>query len=68
MVLADGQRFCVCCRKPLPWVSKMTRRLVTEADANRNDWAGERNSDGSLWVDMCLQCQIARSDHEKRSQ
>jgi hypothetical protein len=66
-VLGGDQRSCVCCEKPLPWASKTTRRVVTEAEANDNQWPVQRHLDGTLSVDMCLQCQIARSDQQKRA-
>jgi hypothetical protein len=47
-------------------VSKMTRPVITEAEADSNQRVGERNSDDTISVHMCLQCQIARSDHQKR--
>jgi hypothetical protein len=44
---------------------KKTRPVVTEAEANDNQWPLQRHLDGTLSVDMCLHCQIARSDQQK---
>jgi hypothetical protein len=38
----------------------------TEAEANNNEWPIQRHIDGTVCVDMCLQCQMARSDRQKR--
>jgi hypothetical protein len=58
MVLTGGRRSCVCRAKPLPWASKTTRPVVTEAEANNNQWPIQRHIDGTVCVDMCLQCQL----------
>jgi hypothetical protein len=43
----------------------MTQYNVSVQEANDNRWAGRENSDGTVAVDMCLQCQIDRSGRQK---
>jgi hypothetical protein len=38
---------------------------VANDEADTFHWAGERNSDSTVTVDMCLQCQITRSERAK---
>jgi hypothetical protein len=44
----------------------MTRSTVTSVEAAAKQWAGEKNNDGTVSVDMCLQCQIARAGGQDR--
>jgi len=46
--------------------SKLTLVSVLRKEAEEKGWAGEENSDGTLTVDMCLQCQIDRSENQKK--
>jgi hypothetical protein len=57
---------CVRCGKALPPASKMSRLAVTSAEATTNQWLGEENVDGTVSVEMCLQCQILRSARSER--
>jgi hypothetical protein len=66
MAPGSEQRACVICGKPLPAASKMTRSAVSFVEAASKQWAGEKNNDGTVSVDMCLQCQIARADEQSR--
>lgn len=54
----DGQRACVICHQLLPQRSKLTVASIPREEAERNHWTGRLNSDGTLAVHMCLQCQI----------
>lgn len=62
---SDEPRTCVICRQPLPPKSKLTMANVAREEAERSGWAGEQNSGDTVTVNMCLQCQIARS-HTRR--
>jgi hypothetical protein len=66
MTPGSEQRACVNCGKLLPSASKMTRSAVSSVEATSKQWAGDKNNDGTISVDMCLQCQIARSDSQNR--
>lgn len=56
-----NREICVICRQPLPPKSKLTTANVAREEAERSGRAGEPNADGTIVVDICLQCQIARS-------
>jgi hypothetical protein len=58
-------RNCVICHQPLPPRSKLTLASVPQNEADENGWAGQTTSDGTLTVDMCLQCQIDRAKNQK---
>jgi hypothetical protein len=58
---------CVECRQPLPGMSKLTKQVVPEEEAAEKHWHGTRNEDGTITVSMCLQCQIDRAEHLKKS-
>jgi hypothetical protein len=45
----------------LPSASTMSRTVVASTEAAANQWSGEDNADGTVSVNMCLQCQITRS-------
>jgi hypothetical protein len=57
---------CVICRQPLPQTSKLTLVTVSRDEAEQNGWTGHENPDGTLKVDMCLQCQIQRSNSRRQ--
>jgi hypothetical protein len=59
------QRACVNCQQPLPPRSKLTLATVPRDESERNGWTGQQNSEGTMTVDMCLQCQIDRSNRRK---
>jgi hypothetical protein len=62
---SNKQRSCVRCGQALPSMSKLTQQRVANDEADTFHWAGERNSDSTVTVDMCLQCQITRSERAK---
>jgi hypothetical protein len=59
--MGERSRACVRCGQLLPPASKMTRLIVTKAEAQSNHWIGEEKADGFIEVDLCLQCQIDRA-------
>ncbi len=52
---------CVVCHQPLPRNSKVTLVSVPREEAEQNWWTAYEKPDGTVIVDMCLQCQIDRS-------
>ena len=58
---------CVQCHQPLPSMSKLNKQAVPEEEAAAKGWTGTRSGDGTVIVNMCLQCQIERSERSKRS-
>jgi hypothetical protein len=53
---------CAVCHQPLPRNSKLTLASVSREEAEQNGWTGHENPDGTVTVNMCLQCQIDRSN------
>jgi hypothetical protein len=39
----------------------MDRSTVTKAEVQSKQWRGEEQANGSIEVDLCLQCQIDRA-------
>ena len=52
---------CVICLQPLPRNSKLTTASVSPKETVQNGWTGEKNPDGTVMVNMCLQRQIDQS-------
>jgi RNA polymerase subunit RPABC4/transcription elongation factor Spt4 len=63
--MASFQRACVNCKNLLPSASKMSRLAVPSDEAASKQWLGDSDDDGTVIVDMCLQCQIERSERER---
>ena len=61
MQLSGKQRSCVACGQVLPKGSKLTSYRASGAEAVREGWRRQDNGDGTVTVDMCLQCQITRA-------
>jgi hypothetical protein len=43
----------------------MSRVTLPEAEVRENDWPGEQNQDGTVTVDLCMQCRIVRAERLK---
>lgn len=52
---------CVICHQPLLRNSKLTTASVPQEEAVQNGWTGKKNADGTVTINICLQCQIDRS-------
>jgi hypothetical protein len=59
------QRNCVSCGQILPSMSKMSRVPLPAAEVAQNGWPGEQNPDGTVTVDLCMQCRIVRAERLK---
>jgi hypothetical protein len=46
-------------------MSKMSRVPLPAAEVQLNGWQGEPNPDGSVTVDLCMQCRILRAERLK---
>ncbi len=68
VLIAGEQRSCVCCGKSLPWASVTTQPSVSKAEAQQFNWPGREKPDGTVTINMCLQCQIQRSERRKRAE
>lgn len=58
---------CVQCGQLLPGNSKLADLQIQPAEAEGKRWASEAAPDGMVKVKMCLQCQISRSERQKKS-
>jgi hypothetical protein len=65
-MLRDNERYCERCGQKLPGKSKMSRMTLAEDEARANGWSGDTNGDGTLTIDLCMGCQIERSERLKR--
>jgi hypothetical protein len=66
MVRDDG-RFCDGCHQKLPGGSMLSRQRVSVEEATDLGSSEPLNPDGTVTVDLCLQCRVTRSERMKRS-
>jgi len=59
-------RFCDGCGQKLPAGSKLSQQLVPQAEAAAMRATGVENPDGSVTIDLCLNCRIHRAEQMKR--
>ena len=59
---------CVNCHQLLPRDSKLTVTSVSRKEADENGWSGRDNGDGTMMVNLCLQCQIDRSKNQTQQE
>jgi hypothetical protein len=65
--MIDGDRkFCDGCGQPLPAGSKLSRQTVTKTEADDLRASVPMNDDGTVTLDLCLQCRILRAERRKR--
>jgi hypothetical protein len=64
MVQGD-ERFCDGCRQKLPGQSKLSRQVVQKAEAEAFGTSGDPNDDGTVTIDLCLNCRVIRSNQPK---
>ena len=55
------ERTCDGCGQKLPPKSKLSEQRVSAEEAARFGSAGTPNPDGSVTIDLCLQCRIVRA-------
>lgn len=61
MMTSTEARRCIACGQPLPPQSKMTVAVISQEEADRRGWAGSKNADETVNVDLCLSCQMNRT-------
>lgn len=64
-MVQDGERFCDGCGQKLPGQSKLARQAVPKPEAEALGAAGQPNEDGSVTIDLCLNCRVKRSNQAK---
>jgi hypothetical protein len=60
------ERMCDGCGQKLPPGSKLSEQMVPADEAARFGSGASPNPDGSVTIDLCLQCRILRADRLKR--
>ena len=64
-MLRDGVRCCDGCGQKLPAGSKLSEQSVAREEALGIGAAGRENPDGSVSIDLCLNCRIQRANRLK---
>ena len=61
MTTSTEARCCMAYGQPLLPKSKMTVAAISQEEADRCDWTGRKNAEGTVTVDLCRSCQITRT-------
>jgi hypothetical protein len=64
MLKNDG-RYCDGCRQKLPPGSRLSLQAVSKDEAEALNAAGVENADGTVTIDLCLNCRVQRSNRMK---
>jgi len=65
-VVRDSERFCDECGQKLPPQSKLSQQAMSKNEATEMGVAAMReNPDGTVTVDLCLNCRVQRANRLK---
>jgi hypothetical protein len=65
-MLQDGDRFCDGCGQKLPPQSKLSQQKMSKDEATGLGVANsEESPDGTVTVDLCLNCRVQRANRLK---
>ncbi|HUA21857.1 MAG TPA: hypothetical protein VMB25_24095 [Bryobacteraceae bacterium] len=64
MLKNDG-RYCDGCGQKLPPASRLSQQVLPQPEAEALGALGTENSDGTVTIDLCLNCRVARSNRIK---
>jgi hypothetical protein len=64
MLKHDG-RYCDGCGQKLPPGSRLSLQAVSKDEAEALNAAGVENADGTVTIDLCLNCRVQRSNRIK---
>ncbi len=64
MLKNDG-RYCDGCGQKLPPGSRLSLQAVSKEEAEALRAAGVKNADGTVTIDLCLNCRVQRSNRIK---
>ena len=64
-MLQGAERFCDGCGQKLPARSKLSEQAVSKEEAAQFGSAGVVNPDGTVTLDLCLQCRVTRANRLK---
>jgi hypothetical protein len=67
-MLKDSERFCDGCGQKLPPQSMLSRQRMSKNEAmDLGVAAVEENPDGTVTVDLCLNCRVQRANRLKHA-
>jgi hypothetical protein len=64
MLKNDG-RYCDGCGQKLPPGSRLSLQAVSKDEAEALNATGVENADGTVTIDLCLNCRVQRSNRMK---
>ncbi len=64
-MLQGEERSCDGCGQKLPAGSKLSQQAVSQDEARALSAAGRANPDGTITLDLCLNCRVKRSNRIK---
>jgi hypothetical protein len=64
-VLKSNGRYCDGCGQKLPPGSRLSLQAVSKEEAETMGAAGVENADGTVTIDLCLNCRVQRANRIK---
>jgi len=64
-MLQGEDRLCDGCGQKLPAGSKLSQQTVSSEEAQRYGSPAAPNPDGTVTIDLCLQCRVTRANQLK---
>ena len=64
-MLKSNGRYCDGCGQKLPPGSRLSLQVVSKEEAQAVGAAGVENADGTVTIDLCLNCRVQRANRIK---
>ena len=64
-MLQGEERFCDACRQKLPRNSMLSRQTLPKNEAAELGADAPENPDGTVTIDLCLDCRVKRANRIK---
>ena len=64
-MLKNNGRYCDGCAQKLPPGSRLSLQAVSKEEAEAMGAAGVENADGTVTIDLCLNCRVQRANRIK---
>lgn len=64
-MLRDDERFCDGCGQKLPARSKLSQQAIAKDEAAERGVTGVQSPDGTVVIDLCLDCRVKRANRLK---
>lgn len=64
-MLKNNGRYCDGCGQKLPPGSRLSLEVVSKGEAEAMGAAGVENGDGTVTIDLCLNCRVRRANRMK---